>query len=82
MTIINQRFNQIGARVENLERLLETFMGPETSWNKDNAMDMLMKGSETIKEFGDNVMETVVSSIRPKRDSIEADNIKPIDTVS
>ena len=73
---------KIGARVENLERLLETFIGPEASWNKDDAMNMLMKGTETIKEFGENMMETVSSTIRPKRDSIEAEDIKPIDAVT
>ena len=64
-----------------MERLLETFLGPEASWNKDDAMNMLIKGGETIKEFGENVMESVTSTIRPRRDSIEADDIKPIDTV-
>ena len=40
-----------------------------------------MKGGETAKKMSENIIDSVMSTIRPKRETTEADNIEPMDMV-
>ena len=62
---------QFGVRAENLERLLEAYLGPDGVVDKEGLDGLLEKTSDSIGKFGEYVWNRVTSATRSKRANIK-----------
>jgi len=68
---------QFGARMENVERILDAYLGPDGLVQKEGILSVLEKASGTIRKSSDKVHDQLSSSMRSKR-AINND-LSPID---
>ena len=72
---------QFGVRAENLERLLEAYLGPDGVVDKEGLDGLLEKTSDSIGKFGENVWNRVASAARSKRANIKTNELTNLDKV-
>lgn len=74
--------HQFGVRAENLERILEAYLGPDGVLEKEGIAGLLEKSSDSVSKFGENVWNRVASATRSKRANIKANELSNLDKVT
>ncbi len=72
---------QVGMRAENLERLLEAYLGPDGVVDKEGVSGLLEKTSDSVSQFGEGIWSRVASSTRSKRANIKTNELSNLDKV-
>lgn len=74
-------FLQIGLRAENLERILEAYLGPDGTVAKEGVAGLLEKISDKAGDVSESIWNKVAGG-RNKRASIKSNEIAAIDKVT
>lgn len=74
-------FLQVGVRAENLEHILEAFLGPDAV-DKEGVVGLLQKAGDSVSQFGNNVWSRLSSITRSKRATIRTNELTNLDKVN
>jgi len=72
---------EIGIRTENLERLLENFLGPDGVLEKEGVSGILEKAVDKVEMTGSNLWNRLASTTRSKRASIKSNELVTLDKI-